>query len=677
MTAKLLRTAGWVLPLVLALLAGCGPTPTPLPSPTASPSATWTPSPTPTRTPTATPTFTPTPTPTPTPAQIGTPFSQPAEGIIELTLPRIVELARWGSGTSSDVAWSPDGRILALATSLGISLYDSHTLEELVKLSSADARLVAFSPDGQILASAGDGLILWDVPSGRQIIAFGTTAAARALDLRFSADGQQIGLVGADGERMKFERWPVDGSEPLESLNIGGEVARITTAVLSPDFSLVAAHGDGPVQLFRTSDGASLTSLNYSPALPGPLAFSPDGNSLAVGYPDQQFNYKNSNEIEVYRMPKGDAAYRLAIAGGVEGSSEALLSLAFSGDGQWLAAGFANHNVQVWARGGGPARRSLQGTGSPNALVFSPDAGQIASSAVDLWSLDTAIRLASAQRNFGPFQDLVLSPDGRLAALAGFGSIELRNVSDGSLVRVIPGLPGPVRGLAFFPGGQTIVAAAGDGLARLYQVSNGRFLSTLGEGGPPLWSVAFSPDSKWLAWGGEGQRIYIYDLEKDTLANKIQEPFVPVRLQFSPDSGMLASLTSSGINVRLLNGQLVRNTGGSGLEDMAFWLDSTSLALAGNDVARMMDINTGKDAVVLDYRPGESPTAVNFTPDGAFMVVGWSSGRLDVFWAGTKDLLRSLQGHQGRVNKIVFSKDGRLMLTYAQDGTVRVWGVTP
>ena len=272
---------------------------------------------------------------------------------------------------------------------------------------------------------------------------------------------------------------------------------------------------------------------------------------------------------------------------------------------------------------------------------------------------------------------MILSPDGSLVALAGYGEIELHHTSDGSLVRVISGLPGPVRALSFFPGGQTIAAAAGDGLARLYQVNNGRFLSTLGEGGPPLWSVALSPDSKWLAWGGEGQRIFIYDLVKDQLARKIQEPFVPARLMFSPDSGMLASLTSSGVNVRLLDGELVRNVGGTGLEDMSFWLDGGQMAVVGNEVARMLDINTGQDAVLLDFRAGETPTAVCFTPDGAFMVVGWSSGRLELYWAGTKDLLRSLEGHQGRIHKIVFSKDGRLMLTYAEDGTIRVWGVTP
>ena len=76
---------------------------------------------------------------------------------------------------------------------------------------------------------------------------------------------------------------------------------------------------------------------------------------------------------------------------------------------------------------------------------------------------------------------------------------------------------------------------------RLYQVSNGRFLSTLGELGPPLWAVAFSPRRNWLAWGGEGQQIFFYDLVKDTLVDKFSEPYVPVRLAFSPDGIFLAS----------------------------------------------------------------------------------------------------------------------------------------
>ena len=280
--------------------------------------------------------------------------------------------------------------------------------------------------------------------------------------------------------------------------------------------------------------------------------------------------------------------------------------------------------MQVWASAGGPPRRTLNGTAAAEQVVFSPGSDRVASNAIDVWEVVNreGSRLGAAALRV--YQDMVLSPDGRLVALAGYSHIELRSLADGSLVREIPGLPGPVRALSFYPGGQTIAAACGDGLVRLYQVSNGRFLSTLGEIGPPLWAVAFSPDSNWLTWGGEGQRIFLYDLEKDTLVDKFAEPYVPTHLAFSPDSALLASLTSSGVNIRGLDGVLVRNSGGTGLEDMAFWLDGSQMALVGNEVARVVDTSTGKDLVLLDFREDDTPTAVTYSPDGAFLAVGWS-----------------------------------------------------
>nr|HMN62650.1 hypothetical protein [Anaerolinea sp.] len=105
---------------------------------------------------------------------------------------------------------------------------------------------------------------------------------------------------------------------------------------------------------------------------------------------------------------------------------------------QWVAAGYGNQTVQVWASGGGPARRSLTGSGSPASLVFSPKSNRIASGAVDVWTLDTAQRVASSPRQFGPYQDMVLSPDGGLGALAGYGRIEMGPGLGGHPVRTGP-----------------------------------------------------------------------------------------------------------------------------------------------------------------------------------------------------------------------------------------------
>ena len=141
--------------------------------------------------------------------------------------------------------------------------------------------------------------------------------------------------------------------------------------------------------------------------------------------------------------------------------SEALLSLAFSPDGSAIAAGFANQVVRVWANAGGPPRRTLNGTGFAEQVAFSPGSDRVASSAIDVWDVESGRLLTSANQHFEAYQDLVVSPDGRLVALAGYSHIELRSLEDGSLVREIAGIPGPVRRCLFIPGDKPSPRPAG------------------------------------------------------------------------------------------------------------------------------------------------------------------------------------------------------------------------
>ena len=66
------------------------------------------------------------------------------------------------------IAFSPDGRRLAVATSIGIWFYDAETFDEIALLAEPeeDATAVAFSPNGTKIASGSvDGtVLLWDVP---------------------------------------------------------------------------------------------------------------------------------------------------------------------------------------------------------------------------------------------------------------------------------------------------------------------------------------------------------------------------------------------------------------------------------------------------------------------------------------------------------------------------------
>jgi len=92
---------------------------------------------------------------------------------------------RLGKGKINEVTYSPDGTRLAVASSIGIWIYDAQTGEELELISGhvAEVNGISFSPDGNALASGSyDGTVLvWELnPS---TIADATEPAKRKEDV--------------------------------------------------------------------------------------------------------------------------------------------------------------------------------------------------------------------------------------------------------------------------------------------------------------------------------------------------------------------------------------------------------------------------------------------------------------------------------------------------------------
>ena len=347
---KLRLPALSALLLALALLLGaCAEQQTP-PPPTPTPSPTFTPTPTatPTRTPTPTPTFTPTPTNTPTAILAGTPLPLLPESIIELNLDRIVELSRWGRGLSNDLAASPDGAWLVVASPLGVYQYGAPYFQLGAVYDTGPARALAFSPDGALLAIAADNLQLWDFHT--QTLKSDLGPGEDVFDLQFSPDGSRLAqLARLPNGTARLKTYRVDTQTLESSLALNWSADPATQAALSPDGSLLAAiTTGGQVRLVRASDGATLTTLPPEINPPSRLAFSPDGQRLAVGYADQTFNFTNDHVIKTYRLPDGGLLSTHRGPEALEGQQAQLLSLAFSPDGLWLAAGFADRTVTAW-----------------------------------------------------------------------------------------------------------------------------------------------------------------------------------------------------------------------------------------------------------------------------------------------------------------------------------------
>ncbi|HXU71449.1 MAG TPA: protein kinase [Polyangia bacterium] len=181
-----------------------------------------------------------------------------------------------GPLSSWDVAFSPDGKLVAVGEGADVRVWDwAAGTSKLLRGQTGLVQHVAFAPSGTRLAaaSADTTVALWDLDSGTPRLLRGHTNGVKLV--AFSPDGGTLASSGLDGS---VRLWRVsDGSSRV----LLGHRGAVPCAVFSPDGRmLVSAGDDHTVRLWDTATGESRVVRGHDRAVRA-VAFAPDGKSIA------------------------------------------------------------------------------------------------------------------------------------------------------------------------------------------------------------------------------------------------------------------------------------------------------------------------------------------------------------------------------------------------------------
>ncbi|MHB8628813.1 MAG: WD40 repeat domain-containing protein [Aggregatilineales bacterium] len=446
-------------------------------------------------------------------------------------------------GAIYNLVWSPNGKQLAVATSVGVWVYNAASLTDAPRFISTtqDQLAVAFSPDGKTIASGGydDNVNLWDTTSGQPVgILKGHQESVRSV--AFSKDGKVL-ASGSDDKTIRL--WDPAAGKMLQTLS--GHTDYVESVTFSADGkTLASASDDGSVILWDVATGKQSQTLKASDSsgYMYAAAFSPDSKLLASGGGD--------GKVRLWDPATGKAGKVLDTKlGGVR-------TLAFSPDGKALAvAGSYDYGVQLWDPAAGRQTNILKGYNDTiYGLAFSPDGKTLITgsrSTLITWNVVSGQSSSTLEGEHGiEVYATTTSPDGKYLAASFQGDALIRLWSTSALDKaptLLKGHDGAVYGMAFSPDSKTLATGSADETIMLWDVSSGKDTGILKDHTGSVYAVAFSPDGKLLASGSSDDTVHVWDIASgNSIATFKGHTATVTSVQFTADGKYIVSGSNDG-----------------------------------------------------------------------------------------------------------------------------------
>lgn len=474
---------------------------------------------------------------------------------------------------------------------------------------------------------------------------------------------------------------------------------------------------------------AITTTRQITESQVGPVTFTPDGATLAVGFGTAINLYQASdmtrilvleghtgvvNALAVASVADG----RVLLASGAldepairiwdlsQGQSVAILnghtgwirSLAFSPDGSLLASGSTDMSVKLWDTQTWQVVRTLEGhTDYLGNIAFSPDGKQLATASRDgsvrLWDVASGTPLSGFSfetpldtQTATPFwaTGLAFSPDGTALAIGCTNNnTYVVEAPTGKAIRTLRGHNDwvVIRGVSYSPDGKTLATASLDGTIRLWDTTSGVERAQLIKHGLQLLSIAWSPNGQQLAASSDyGGEVAIWDVATENVVQSVRlGQGLVTALNFSRNGDVLGTGGINGLmRLHMLDqGHDLTVTGGSPTFEYLDFLDETTMAaVTDNGTITLLDLARRRQPETL---AGQGRTFHNLkvSEDGTLLAAGGDDGSITVWDTQSLQIRQTLKGLDGDVYHLAISSDNRFIAASSNAGkpVIAIWDV--
>jgi len=467
-----------------------------------------------------------------------------------------------------------------------------------------------------LTASADRTAQLWDLSKSPQEWTSGAVQILRGHHLQvwdavMSGDGQKIVTVGEDGRAVV---WGISKAEGR----------------FVPARTPVDPLGNSRPRVFTGHEGAIYTA-----------AFSPDGKLVATAGLDQRVLIWNPE-----RVVEDDLKERMAALGDplrvkqklteaivLEGHTEPVHSVTFSRDGKYLLSGSDDNTVRIWPWNGDLHDVTImRGHGGwVRSCVFAPLPNETGDWTVISGSHDRQIK----QWNVAGYAEVRAL---RVDRLADHGDAVLA--------------------AAFNPRGDRIVTASRDHMARVWQLSPGKFVQAVVADRPLKLFEGHDFSATAARYLGDGRRIVTSGIDGQVC---LWDKDTGAQLARLPGTGLAAAIAVSPDDAWILTG--------SSTPVVKLWKVDDVIA----------DYASGRESKPVHEFEGHRAQVrvVAFAPDGSGRFYSGDEAGTGRLWDlnDRRQPPRELDHHTLRINAAAFLPDGRQIATAADDGFVYICDV--